>query len=62
LLLVGLNLRADDFGNRAGDLRQLLRWVVHFTQIKTAEGMAAALSALEGAGLVREYWSTVSRT
>jgi hypothetical protein len=55
LLLIGLNLRADDFGNQKGDPRQLLRWAVLFTQIEDSAGLAAALTALEAAGLVRAY-------
>jgi hypothetical protein len=55
LLFLALFARADDFGNQEADRRELLRWAVYFTQIKTADALAAALSALEGAGLVRVY-------
>jgi len=55
LLFLALFGRADDFGNQEGDRRELLRWAIYFTQIKTPDALAAALAALEGAGLVRAY-------
>jgi len=55
LLLVGLNLLADDFGNLDANPRRLLRWACLFTQIKTLEALVAALGAVQNVGLVREY-------
>ncbi len=55
LLLVGLNLLADDFGNLEANVRRLARWACHFTDLKTPEAVAATLVGLKAAGLVRGY-------
>ena len=55
LLFLALMGRVDDFGNVELDVRRLFRWAWTFTQIKSPQALAAAISALQRAGLVRGY-------